>query len=104
MVFCLQLQIYQHGQERTSMSSQLHPDFDRPLSDQFAAVADDERVARTAAALEANGISVLRAANAGDAKRIVLDLIPAGSQVHQGASQTLDVSGIAEEIERPGRY
>ncbi len=86
------------------MSSQLHPDLEQSLSDQFAAVADDDRVTRTAAALEANGISVLRAANAGEAKRIVLGLIPAGSEVYQGASQTLDVSGITEEIEMSSRY
>src|SRR5437870_671964 len=94
----------QHGQERTSMSSQLHPDLDQSLGGQFAAVADSDRITRTAAALEENGMSVLRAANAGEAKRIVLGLIPAGAHVHQGASQTLDVSGITEEIERSGRY
>jgi hypothetical protein len=86
------------------MSSQPHPDVDRSLNSRFASLADDARVTRTAAALEANGISVLRAANADEAKRIVLDLIPAGSQVHHGASQSLEVSGIADEIERPGRY
>jgi hypothetical protein len=64
----------------------------------------EARVRRTAAALEANGITVLRAPNSGEAKRIVLDLIPAGSQVHQGASQSLDVSGVTDEIERSGRY
>jgi hypothetical protein len=61
-------------------------------------------VGRTAAALEANGISVLRAANSAEAKQIVLDLIPAGSQVHHGASKSLEDSGSAEEIERSGRY
>ena len=85
------------------MSSELQTDLDRSLSRRFGTVADDDRVTRTIAALEANGISVLRAANAGEAKRIVLDLIPAGSQVHHGASQSLEVSGIAEEIERSGR-
>jgi hypothetical protein len=34
----------------------------------------------------------------------MLDLIPAGSQVHPGTSQSLEVSGIADEIERPGRH
>jgi len=34
----------------------------------------------------------------------VLDLIPEGAQVHHGASQTLEATGIAEEIERSGRY
>jgi hypothetical protein len=86
------------------MSSELQPDLDQSLSPRFAAVADDDRVTRTVAALEANGISALRAANAGEAKRIVLDLIPAGSEVHHGASQSLEVAGIVEEIERPGRY
>ena len=70
----------------------------------FGTLADDARVRRTAAALEANGISVLRAADAGEAKRIVLGLIPDGSQVHHGGSQSLETSGIAEEIEKSGRY
>jgi LUD domain len=86
------------------MSSELHPGLDRSLSRRFAAVADDDRVTRSAAALEANGINVLRAANAAEGKRIVLGLIPAGSQVHHGASHSLEVSGIVEEIKRPGRY
>jgi hypothetical protein len=86
------------------MRSELHPGLDQSLSGQFAAVADDERVTRAAAALEANGIRVLRAANAGEAKRIVLGLIPAGSRVYQGASQTLDVAGITEEIETSSQY
>jgi hypothetical protein len=86
------------------MTSEMHPDPDRSLNRRFAAVADESGVTRTAAALEANGISALRAANAAEAKRIVLDLIPDGSQVYHGASQSLDESGIAEELERSGRY
>jgi hypothetical protein len=70
----------------------------------FSVPAEDPRVMRTAAALEAHGITVLRAANAAEAKHIVLELIPAGSQVHHGASRSLEASGIAEEIERSGRY
>jgi len=56
------------------------------------------------AALEANGMTVLRASDAAAAKRLVLDLIPDGSAVHQGASQTLDVLGVTSEIEKSGRY
>lgn len=74
------------------------------LSGGFSAPAEEARVARTAAALEANGITVLRAQDSAEAKRIVLDLIPAGSQVHHGASRSLETSGIAEEVERSGRY
>ena len=47
---------------------------------------------------------MLRAADAAEAKRIVLGLIPDGSQVHHGASQSLEVSGITDEIEKSGRY
>lgn len=79
-------------------------DLDTTLSRRFAAPAQDARVRRTAAALEANGISVLRASNGAEAKRIVLDLIPAGAQVHHGASQTLEGLGIADETNGSGRY
>ena len=70
----------------------------------YAALADEDRVARTAAALEANGIGVLHATDAREARRIVLDLIPEGAQVHHGASVSLDASGIAREIESSDRY
>jgi LUD domain len=74
------------------------------LSRRWGTVADDARVKRTMAALETNGISALRAADAAEAKRIVLDLIPERSQVHHGASQSLELSGIVAEIEGSGRY
>jgi hypothetical protein len=80
------------------------PDLDSSLSGRFAVPAEEARVTRTAAALEANGITVLRAPNGAEAKRIVLDLIPDGSQVHHGASESLDTSGITQEIETSGRY
>jgi acyl-CoA hydrolase len=76
----------------------------KTLSRDFSAPAEKDRVARTAAALETNGISVLRAPNGAEAKRMVLDLIPTAAQVHQGASASLDVAGITEEIEQSGRY
>src|SRR5437867_5985722 len=87
-----------------SMTTELYTDLDGSIRRRFGTLADDARVRRTAAALEANGMSVLRAADAAEAKRIVLGLIPDGSQVHHGASQSLEQSGIAEEIEKSGRY
>jgi len=70
----------------------------------FATPAEDRVVERTAAALEANGITVRRAASAVEARDIVLDLIPDGARVHQGASKTLDDTGVTAEIEGSGRY
>jgi len=83
---------------------QVEVDPDEALTRRWGTRADDLRVKRTMAALEANGITVLRAPDAAVAKRIVLDLIPDASAVHQGASQTLDVLGITSEIEKSGRY
>ena len=80
------------------------PALERSASRRFGVPADDARVSRTAAALEANGIAVLRAADAADAKRIVLGLIARGSQVQLGASRSLEQSGIADEIEKSGNY
>jgi len=77
---------------------------ERSVSRRFATLADEDRVRRTALALERNGITVLRAADAADAKRIVLGLIPPGSQVHHGASQTLEATGIEAELDQSGRY
>ena len=86
------------------MIKEVQVDPDGSLTRRWGTRADDVRVKRTMAALEANGMTVIRAADAAAAKRIVLDLIPGASLVHQGASQTLDVLGITDEIEKSGRY
>jgi hypothetical protein len=84
--------------------TELLPDVDPEIARRFGTVPDDSRVRRAAAALEGNGINVLRAASAAEAKRIVVGLIPDGSQVHHGASLSLDVSGITDAIDTSGRY
>ena len=86
------------------MSTELQLDLDPSIRGEFGTLASDARVTRAVAALEANGISVLRAADAAEAKLMVLGLIPDGSQVHHGASQSLELSGITEAIETSGRY
>ena len=86
------------------MVTQLTSTLDRSITRRFATTADEARVERTAAALEANGMTVFRASGSEDAKRLVLDLIPDGSQVYHGASQTLEATGITDEIEKSGRY
>src|SRR5712691_1196550 len=87
-----------------SMTTELYIDLDRSIRRRFGTLGGDARVRRTAAALEANGVSVFRAADATEAKRIVLRLIPDGAKVHHGASQSLEVSGISDKIEKSGRY
>lgn len=99
------------GKKRSTLITQLKTsastsvaDFDRSVSREFSTLASETRVERAAAALEANGISVVRASDAAEAKEIVLRLIPEGAQVHHGASQTLDGTGITDAIEKSGRY
>ena len=86
------------------MIKQVELDPDGSLTRRWGTRADDGRVKRTMVALEANGMTAVRASDAPAAKRIVLDLIPDASPVHQGASQTLDVLGITNEIEKSGRF
>jgi hypothetical protein len=98
------MQVYRPTQEECHVISELEPNLDPSTRRRFGTLAEEASVKRTVVALEANGITVLRASNAAAAKRIVLDLIPDASAVHQGASQTLDVLGITHEIEKSGRY
>ena len=86
------------------MINEVELDPEDSLTRRWGTRADDGRVKRTIAALEANGITVFRASDGATAKGIVLDLIPDASRVHQGASQTLDLLGITHEIEKSGRY
>ena len=86
------------------MIAELPPEIDPDIVGRFGTLADGARVRRAAAALEANGMSVLRAADAAEAKEVVLALIDEGSEVHHGASLSLDIAGITDEIDKSGRY
>ena len=63
-----------------------------------------ERLERTAAALTAHGFAVEVVDDAAAARERVKDLIPEGASVLTGASETLRLSGIDEDINASGRY
>ena len=86
------------------MTTQSSPVLDRHSTPTVAIPTDADQLARTAAALEANGIGVRRAANGAEARQIVLELIPDGALVHHGASVTLETTGLGAEIEQSGRF
>src|SRR5689334_14998589 len=67
-------------------------------------LADDERIARTVQALEANNFKAIVANSAAEAKQQVIDLLPEGAEVFTATSATLTESGIAQEINESGRY
>ena len=70
----------------------------------FADPAPAQRLERAAAALTAHGFTVEILDDAAAARTRVKDLIPEGASVFTGASETLRLSGIDEDINTSGRY
>jgi hypothetical protein len=70
----------------------------------FADPAPAQRLERAAAALTEHGFTVQILADAAAARTRVKDLIPEGASVFTGASETLRLSGIDEDINASGRY
>ena len=71
---------------------------------EFAKLATDAQIQNVTRALEANGIKVVVAETAEEAKQIVLNLVPQGVEVYANLSKTLEVMGLAEEFDQSGRY
>ncbi len=77
---------------------------DAAVSSEFTELASDEQIATAAAALERNGIRPLLAATGADARGLVGSLLVDGAEVYNNTSQTLEAIGVADDIERSGRY
>jgi len=71
---------------------------------QFTDPAPEERLERAAAALSGHGFTVEIIEDAAAARSRVKDLIPEGVSVFTAASETLRLSGIADDINTSGRY
>lgn len=70
----------------------------------FTEPASAERLERAAAALAGHGFTVEILDDAAAARARVRDLIPEGASVFTGASETLRLSGIEEDVSGSGRY
>ncbi len=70
----------------------------------FTDPAPVERMGRAAAALAAKNFAVEILDDAAAARTRIKDLIPDGASVFTGASETLRLSGIEEDINNSGRY
>jgi LUD domain len=70
----------------------------------FTDPAPVERLERVAAALTAKNFAVEILDDAAAARTRIKDLIPEGASVFTGASETLRLSGIEEDINNSGRY
>ncbi|GLX50217.1 hypothetical protein Shyhy01_31670 [Streptomyces hygroscopicus subsp. hygroscopicus] len=75
-----------------------------PPATSFADPAPAQSLERAATALTAHGFTVEILDDAAAARTRVRDLIPEGAGVFTGASETLRLSGIAEDINDSGRY
>jgi hypothetical protein len=71
---------------------------------QFTEPAPAQRLERAAAALTAHGFTVEILDDAAAARTRIKDLIPEGAGVFTGASETLRLSGIDDDINTSGRY
>lgn len=70
----------------------------------FTDPAPAQRLERAAAALTENGFSVEILDDAAAARARVKELVPEGAGVFTGASETLRLSGIDDDINTSGRY
>jgi hypothetical protein len=70
----------------------------------FTDPAPAQRLERAAATLTAHGFAVEILDDAAAARTRIKDLIPEGASVFTGASETLRLSGIDEDINKSGRY
>ncbi|HEV2371326.1 MAG TPA: LUD domain-containing protein [Streptosporangiaceae bacterium] len=79
------------------------PDPGQPNSE-FERPADRARLERTAAALASRGFQAEITDSAKDARRLILDALPEGAQVHVALSETMQELGITTEVDESGRY
>lgn len=70
----------------------------------YDTLATTEQIERTIAALKENGIEAILAADGQAAKKKALEMIPAGAEVMNMTSVTLDTIGLAEEINQSDKF
>jgi LUD domain len=75
-----------------------------PPNVEFARPAEPGRLERVARSLEARGIQAVIADSGEHARKVVLDLVPEGAEVHISLSETMTKLGVSAEIEESGRY
>ena len=70
----------------------------------FSRVASREQISAVAVALERNGVICTVVDSAEEARTAVRSILPVGAEVYNNTSRTLEVIGVAEDIERSGQY
>src|SRR4030088_1392055 len=71
---------------------------------EFSRLASGQQIRAVASALERSGSTVSVVDSGEEARRVVRSLLPVGAEVYNNTSRTLEVIGVAEDIERSGLY
>jgi LUD domain len=71
---------------------------------EFGHLAPRGQLESVSEALERNGVTSFVVDSGPEAKRTVLSMLPIGAEVYNNTSRTLEVIGLAEEIERSGGF
>jgi L-lactate utilization protein LutC len=80
------------------------PDLPEEVISEFTQLSSFDRLSSVAQAMEDNGIRASVVETGAKARERVASLLPAGSEVFNNTSRTLELIGIADDIERSGRY
>jgi L-lactate utilization protein LutC len=70
----------------------------------FSILASDTQIERTRQALETNNIHTIVAEDGAEARIRLFEIIPANAEIFTSSSETLNALGIAEEIDKSGRF
>ena len=70
----------------------------------FSRVASEQQIRAVAIALERSGITAIVVDSGEEARAAVRSILPVRAEVYNNTSRTLEVIGVAEDIERSGLY
>jgi LUD domain len=71
---------------------------------EFSMVASREQISAVATELERNGVRCHVVDSAEEARGVVQSILPIGAEVYNNTSRTLELIGVADDIERSGKY
>jgi hypothetical protein len=80
------------------------PGIEEQAVTEFSRLSSVERLNSVAQALNHNGFQAQSVGTGAEARHIVASLLPEGAEVFNNTSRTLESIGVADDIERSGRY
>jgi hypothetical protein len=80
------------------------PGIEEQAVTEFSRLSSVERLNSVAQALNHNGFQAQSVGTGAEARQIVASLLPEGAEVFNNTSRTLESIGVADDIERSGRY